>query len=398
MTAGEHRNSQPTDLLGWLGFAAISIALFGADPIAAVSGVSFPRLLCLLAGLGLLLVGALADAGRRRAASPFLLWIAAGSVVGEALLVLRGFSPTGVNLWIGPCVAAGLYWMAPSLSVQGVGWLLAVSAALQGVEISTGSYLFVWRDASGGSALDENLFAGASGIMRAKGVFNGPLSAVGFALLAVALVPRRPWVVPVAFISSVLAQGRLGIFLTAILLISDLIARRKASTARASWLGWATGLGLVIATPVLLGEAGTTRLLNLIADPTADSNLGRAYYWQLALQELAGYTDAVSLMLGRPGGFRSVAGNSAESSLLQLALDGGLVGVAVYGTAIILALHAARRSDATRPVAILVVITALGVFPLVDSLQLNVVFWLMCFHTYLSPRTIQAERPSLVVS
>jgi hypothetical protein len=220
-----------------------------------------------------------------------------------------------------------------------------------------------------GIELDESFFAGDRGIFRAKGLFQGPLSAAGFALLVAFLFPRRIGILALAFISAYLASARFSMFAT-FLMIASLLFNKARATGRAtlSLLLFAS-----LAFVYFSGVFADSFFFDAFRVQSAN-NSARIHYWGAALDRITSY-DLQSILLGDYSASLSARGY-IESDFLRLIADLGIIGFSCYLFALLYLMWMPfRRSAYLSLTSCCILIAAMTLTPLLQSLGPAVVFW-----------------------
>lgn len=250
-------------------------------------------------------------------------------------------------------------------------------------EYFSGQYFFIYQ-AADGTELDESLFGGGLDVFRAKGMFQGPLSAVAFALWMAFLMRASVPTVAVLFLCAFFASGRLGM-LTAMVLVVFRLLQGGASTlySKLPWL-----LGLVALTSLLFAFSDENRLIFIASaiDTDNDQNVSRTYFWLTSLAYYLSY-GPLDLLFGNYGFILNQEGGT-ENDFLRLLLDCGIVGFCLYAGAIVsLITHALRRRDREDLLIALLIIGLMNIFPFVQSLSSALLFWIYFLATVNRPIT-----------
>ena len=366
-----------------IGFLVTLVPLFFWDYLVYGVGLSIPRGPTLLIGLGFVTLGLLVG---ERIRTGFdvkgLAFFALLCALFEMFIPLRGFPVEHLNFFIGPLVAIVLVLTCGDWMRQFALGLLCLNVLLQGWEYATGGYLFVGQSIYDQSLLDENLFAGGGTLLRTKGLFPGPLSAAGFAVLTVAWWPRSVAVAAIGLLCALLAHGRLGMVMIGVMLLYAVLAtsrsERTQSLSKSRLIVGVSAVALLVLAvgPLILGQEGLERFrLGFVWNDGSSTNISRLYYWTLAIQVIRSF-DLTSWLLGSPGLIESMEGSSAvESSVLRTVLDTGLAGLALTVISAGVLARKAFRVGRLRPLHVALIAVAALMFPLLDSLPLNVTTW-----------------------
>lgn len=254
--------------------------------------------------------------------------------------------------------------------------LLVVMLALY--EKITGRYIFVGLLELNGVevSLDENLYSGAAGDLRAKSIFNGPLTMSAFLLSAAIILRNSKLAIFLCGLGSVLAISRTSMILVPMILFFSYFSKfQKNYTIRflMFFLFLLTAFVFVsLAAPQVLQKIGGS----LDFSGGSETNSARLYYWLSGWQEYRGY-ELDKILLGDNGYYRSVYGNNAESGWLTLLLDFGLVGFLIYFLPLVFVLFKRHTLDVALMVGILIV--ANMVFTLCYGVTGCFVYWLTIY-------------------
>ena len=246
-----------------------------------------------------------------------------------------------------------------------------LSIVIQLWEYRAGTYLFTIVDEEG-VELSAELFAGATGVTRTKGLFPGPLSAVAFSFWIAFFLRRSVWGALALVACAYLASGRLGMVVGSALLLWRLLSGATDRKAGAVAL---VIFALLTAQLILGADTAKLDFLMLAFDPTSGNNASRVFFWAAALSEYLNYP-AMDMLFGR---FGYIKGTDIypESDFLQLLLDHGILGCSLYVFALArLFAIAVQRRDAEGLVVATLLVAIMNVFPLVQSLFSSIFFWL----------------------
>lgn len=250
----------------------------------------------------------------------------------------------------------------------------ALTIVVQGAEYYSEQYLFIYQ-ATDGTELDEALFGGSLDIFRAKGMFQGPLSAVAFGMWMAFLLRGNVPIAALLLISSFLASGRLGM-LTALLLLAFrlLNGKRSAGSRRRQFVLLLGLIGIFVAL-FLTSNENRLFFISSALDVDNDQNVSRVFIWLTALSHYLSF-GPIELMFGNFG-FINNAEGATESDFLRLLLDCGLLGLLLYAGAVaVLLVKAAREKDAEDGLVVILIIMLMNIFPFVQSLSSAVLFWI----------------------
>ena len=260
---------------------------------------------------------------------------------------------------------------------------LLITLLIAAFEYFSGQYFFIYQ-AADGTELDEALFGGGLDVFRAKGMFQGPLSAVAFALWMAFLMRASVPAGAVLFLCAFFSSGRLGM-LTATVLVGFRSLQGGAHTlyGKLPWL-----LGLVALASLLFAFSDQNRLIFIASaiDTGNDQNVSRSYFWVTSLAYYLSY-GPLDLIFGNYGFILEQEGGT-ENDFLRLLLDCGLVGFCLYAGAIVsLITRALQRRDLEDLLSALLIIGLMNIFPFVQSLSSALLFWIYFFATVNRPTT-----------
>ncbi|MDE1947011.1 MAG: hypothetical protein KGL43_06885 [Burkholderiales bacterium] len=266
---------------------------------------------------------------------------------------------------------------------------LVLTITIQFFEYASGQYFFVYQ-ASDGTQLNEELFGGGLGVFRAKGLFQGPLSAVAFAYW-MAFLSRGSMVAAGAlFLCAFLASGRLGMLTACALIAVRMLGGGRGASTKSLLLAFVV---IALGAAALFASADADRLyfISTALDLGNSQNQSRFEFWLAALTYFLSYSP-LHLIFGNFGFILHQEGGS-ESDFLRLLLDCGVVGFGIYIAAIgALIGRAFRRGDREGLFIALTVIALMNIFPFVQSLSSSVLFWMYVIATLSRPRFEQAGR------
>ncbi|WP_226698676.1 hypothetical protein [Qipengyuania gaetbuli] len=241
-----------------------------------------------------------------------------------------------------------------------------VSVVLQAYEQVIGAYIFEVV-AADGSILDNTHFAGHAGVMRAKGLFQGPLSAVAFYILFALLSPKT-LNIGLGTIGAVLAYGRLGIILMFSLFIARIFS--AAGSIRRFLIILVAAIFLYLAPQIMSLPSFFTAAFDL----ASSGNSARIYFWQENLSHYLNYS-AANAAFGNLGYANRVIG-STESDFLRILMDAGFLSLFAYLIFLIGAFAKAKKIGYEKSFHFLVIGVAMAVFPFIQSLNAAILFWI----------------------
>jgi hypothetical protein len=262
---------------------------------------------------------------------------------------------------------------------------------MQAIEYTAGEYLFTYV-AADGDVLDEKLFGGSLDIMRAKGMFQGPLSAVAFAYwLAFIFRGSILFSAGLLFVAF-FATGRLGMSVGLLLLIYRSILRRQVQISRWKVVAGLAILGLIFYGLFKLVGEDQMRFITSAYDLDNDQNVSRIYFWGMSVQHFLTYSP-IEMLFGRYGYIIEQQGGT-ENDFLRLLLDNGILGFSVYFIPLLMLIGKGlrKRADSENFVLGMLIMVLMNVFPFVQSLSSSLLYWLFIFMC-LRPKNI---RPVLI--
>ncbi len=269
----------------------------------------------------------------------FLQYIILG-VCMAFVSVFFWFSLSGINVYFTLITATIIITSDLFFLKKVLKYLIYLILILAIYEVFSKSYVFaVSRETQWGlKALDPKFFGGNIGLFRAKALFEGPLALAQFAI-GVALIFRDNLkMLIIAILLSVLANGRLGMIICVLILMTHFIEKYNFIKFLKSKKGllamFLIFLGAIVSFNYFISEKSIIRLKAALSI-TDSSNLGRFYYWKTAINFYWDY-NIFHKIFGNSGYFRSVIDNSAENGWLMLLLDNGLLGFLYYFTPICL--------------------------------------------------------------
>lgn len=347
-----------------------------------------------------LLIGVLALVLRLPSARPISksgwLIMTAFSVIWMFTLVTRGVVNISSYYIAIPC-AFVIVNLNPRRFIQILMVHLLITLLIAGFEYFSGQYFFIYQ-ADDGTELDETLFGGGLEIFRAKGMFQGPLSAVAFALWMAFLIRGSVLAGAVLFLCAFFASGRLGM-LTSTLLIGLRLLKGGASSLLQML---PLLLSMIVIVVLLFSFSDENRLLFITSalDVENDQNVSRVYFWLTSLGYYLSY-GPLDLLFGNYGFILKQEGGT-ENDFLRLLLDCGFVGFSLYVFAIVaLMIQAIRRRDREDLLIAVLIIGLMNIFPFIQSLSSALLFWVYFFATvdrpFFAGNSIQYSRTESVM-
>src|SRR5215217_3726682 len=275
--------------LGRIAAALIYGGVYLKDVIGLWAPPVFPPLAAiLLLGLGALCAIAVLllrepERATRTEGAGILLVSVFAYVISSSLTLI----PNTSSYYIAPLLAYLLINTAPRTFFTLIVIHLIVSLGMQMAEYLTDSYLFAVQSRDG-LVIDEVLTGGELGIMRAKGLFPGPLNAVAFAAWLAFLYRGRSLFAGLMLLSAFLASGRLGIVVATILLLLRLVNSNADANSRGRFLGVAVIVALLGA---FIAHADATWLafFSYAFDQDSSQNLARIHFWLSSINHFLNY-------------------------------------------------------------------------------------------------------------
>ncbi len=327
-----------------------------------------------------LLIGALALLTRGKVARPIATsgWviIAVFSAAWLLTLATKGVVNMSSYYIAIPC-AFVIVNLNPRRFIQILLVHLLITLLIAAYEYFSGQYFFIYQ-ADDGTDLDEKLFGGGLDVFRAKGMFQGPLSAVAFALWIAFLMRGSVPIAAALFLCAFFASGRLGMLTSTVLGGYRLLAGRAKSFQRN--LPWLFGVVLVAAFLFKYSDENRIQFISSALDLENDQNVSRVYFWLTSLNYYFSYSP-LDFLFGNYGFILKQEGGT-ENDFLRLLLDCGLVGFGLYaGAIVVLIKQAIRRRDREDLLIALLIIGLMNIFPFVQSLSSALLFWVYFFAT-----------------
>lgn len=353
-------------------YAAIYLKDWASQWLSGTAAIVVLAMGLFIGVLGLLTRGKTA----RSISTPGWLIVAVFSAAWVLTLATKGVVNMSSYYIAIPC-AFVIVNLNPRRFIQVLLLHLLITFLIAAFEYFSGQYFFIYQ-ADDGTELDESLFGGGLEVFRAKGMFQGPLSAVAFALWMAFLMRGSVPAGGVLFLCSFFASGRLGMLTSTVLIGSRLLLGRAGSSDRKlPWL-----LGLVVIATLLFAFSDENRLffISSALDLENDQNVSRVYFWLTSLGYYLSY-GPLDLLFGNYGFILKQEGGT-ENDFLRLLLDCGLVGFGLYAGAIVaLIKKAIRRRDREDLLIALLIIALMNIFPFVQSLSSALLFWVYFFAT-----------------
>lgn len=362
---------RPTSNLALVALALIYIAIYIKD-IASSWMNNSTALYLLVAGLLCGFTHITLEYLRRRTPEPVSFWVLVSfAVAWVSTLAITG-QPNFSSYYLAIPCAFVVVNTNPRLFCQMMLGHFVLTLGIEALEYLTGQYLFVYQ-ASDGTALDETLFGGSLDIFRAKGMFQGPLSAVAFALWIAFLARGSLMMAAGLFFCAFFASGRLGMLSAAALLaVRFLINARSVSVTRL--IPMSAALIVLAALLFLYSDENRLYFISTALDLDNDQNESRYYFWLTALAYFLSYSP-LEMVFGNFGFIFGKEGGT-ENDFLRLLLDCGFVGFAIFAGAIgAMIVKAVRNKDHESLFIALLIIVLMNIFPFVQSLSSALLFW-----------------------
>jgi hypothetical protein len=252
---------------------------------------------------------------------------------------------------------------------------LALTLAIEIIEYFSGEYLFIYQ-ANDGTELDESLFGGSLDIFRAKGMFQGPLSAVAFALWVAFLTRGSTFLAAVLFLCAFFASGRLGMLISIVILAKRFFGKGGNKFSRSQ--PWVLLMLLVAGTLLAFSDENRLLFMSSALDVGNDQNISRIYFWITSLSYYLSY-GPIDLMLGNYG-FILQQESGTENDFLRLLLDCGIAGFVIYSGAIsALIIRSIKIKDSEDLLISVLVVVLMNIFPFIQSLSSALLFWIYFF-------------------
>lgn len=331
------------------------------------------------------------------------LLVGAGVILAKGSWFAGGTFPVtltclGLGGWLSGALMAGAwslsaYYLAipcafiivntdPKLFLKLLVLHFVLNLAIEGFEYFSGSYLYIY-EAQDGFVLDERLFGGSLDVFRAKGFFQGPLSAVAFALWVAFLAMGELWTVAALLLTAFFSGGRLGMSVAVLLGLVRywrLRGGHQISALSARWIKAAVGLAFVGGVALLFLFADENRLLFISSayDVGSDQNAARLFYWVSSLAHFLSYAP-MEMVFGRFGFILKEQGGT-ENDFLRILLDHGFICLLPYLLVVGRIFQLAIRRKNLELLAVgLLIMMLMNAFPFIQSLASTTLFWLFVF-------------------
>lgn len=254
---------------------------------------------------------------------------------------------------------------------------LVLTLIIAGAEYFSGSYLFVYQ-ADDGTELDESLFGGGLDVFRAKGMFQGPLSAVAFALWIAFMMPRSMPAAIILLFCAFFASGRLGMLTATVLIIYRFSTKNSAPLIARLLL--ATAIAGVTSALLIFSDENRVTFIASALDIENDQNVSRLYFWLTSINHYLSY-GPIELIFGDHGYIQRKEGGT-ENDFLRILLDCGIIGLTLYAFAISsLIRRSIKQKDKEGLLVAILIIVLMNIFPFIQSLSSTLLFWVYFFST-----------------
>lgn len=265
--------------------------------------------------------------------------------------------------------------LAPKLLLRILLLIFAINIFIQIWEYILQSYFFVY-EAPDGMLLDEKMFGGLAEVFRAKGIFQGPLSAVAFSIWIALICRGNLAVVFGLFLCAFLASGRLGIITSIFLFAVSFVTNNKQlhHSSKSMFKLLTTVIGSLLLVMAFSDEARITFIASAL-DSSNDQNQARIYFWLASIDHYLSLSP-LELIFGRFGYIAATEGGT-ENDFLRLLLDCGLAGLTVYVAALAaMFIKAKRDRDTEGMISVGLIILLMNLFPFIQSLGSSFLFWI----------------------
>lgn len=285
------------------------------------------------------------------------------------LLILNSIPKSGIqfsNYLLAPIIGFLIAKKIPEIFIKLLLFHMVISVAIQIYEYISGEYMFV-ISAEDGSVLNSQFFAGAAGVFRAKGMFQGPLSAVSFYLLMIFFLPSLR-VSALALLGSILSYGRLGIIIS-FAIFANRILRNSGALLRLSALSI-----LLLSSYFLISYLEGSFFISAF-DLSSSGNSARTYYWTQSI--ILFQTYPLWNMFFGDLGYANEIGVFPESDFLRIILDCGIFGISFYISSLAILFNNLKKAEVNYSIIFSTILLSMSIFPLIQSLSSTVLFWFM---------------------
>jgi O-antigen ligase len=355
------------------------LLLFGSIYLKdlASAWLTQPAIAVLLALSAVVAIVAMGTRRRRLLGSQHSMQAAAAVIVLWVLTMAVAGGANSSAYYLSVVCAFFIVNTDPRLFFKLIAATAVVALLIQAAEYITGQYLFVFLD-SDGNELDEVLFGGATAVFRAKGLSQGPLSAVAFALWVAFSARGHSLAAGLLLITSFLAGGRLGMSIGVLLLSFRLVFSRQHGAIPGLRLLTLGGVLAFVLALVALGDGARSDFIASAYDLDNPQTTSRFYFWLISVDHFLGYAP-LELLFGRFG-FSLMQEGATENDLLRILLDNGIVGFVPYLAATLaIGWRAIRQRDRELLFVLVLVLVASNIFPFMQSLPSATLFWVFVF-------------------
>lgn len=296
-----------------------------------------------------------------------------------------------LNLYFGFYIACIVYILDIKFFRKLVIWSVCVQVFFQLYEYFTISYLYEVVVETYGNEIELSLEN--SYLLRAKGLFEGPLTASAFAIYISYLFRQNPYIISLALVSAILSNTRAGIITITFILASYMFFKYRVHKVSPvlTFLIFIFGIFFMYSfvLPTILSEAAFVRLQE-VGDFTNESNFKRVLFWTLGWDFYLNY-ELQNLLFGCSKCFGMEYGNSAENDWLMFLLEIGILGFIIYAIPIIyIFYHSLNKKN--YHVLSLIIFLALNIFVYrqVSGSQTVILHWTLIF-SYLKELNLTNE-------
>jgi hypothetical protein len=288
------------------------------------------------------------------------------------------------------------FWIALIFSAAGSGWILRmilllpfVNLVLQFYESQTGEVLYQTISRFDDLIIGTDEWSIGLGVLRTKGLFQGPLHVVTVSILAILLSPKFFPIRFVMFMCTFLGAARLGLVASFALCLEWFIRRIQQHSYKVlSMLVLVLGCFLLLLPeqylPSALINADRYRFISILFDFNEnESNSFRAETWLFAIKFYLNY-DCLSMLFGKFNEVRYSFGDigqggGTESDWLLMLVDNGIIGLLVYLVAFVNFFKLLSRHSPDRVPVLIVLFIVMNLFPSLSFLVGALEFWLIYF-------------------
>lgn len=293
------------------------------------------------------------------------------------------FGSHNVYSYIGIPVAFIAYLIDFNTLIKYLKYILFISLIIAFYEYVSRSYFFTNTIQRGGEeiSLDMRLFSGAANLMRAKGLFYGPLSLAHFAFGFAVLYNKNIKIILVTLLIAFLSSVRLSLISISAIVVFFMFLSDSFSFKRKFKV--ALGISLLILVVISLGQeflyASNIERIFTAFNMNDPGNQARLMFFFNGFKTWSSY-NLENILLGNNSFYYSIYRNNPESGWITLLTDNGILGVLFYLFPFIFCIHKFFiKRDFYELSLMILLFMFLGIVTFHLSATSNFILWIVLF-------------------